>query len=275
MARACDDEDPALACEYDAFDCPITTTRPQLFWPSKCISFGVQQDGSAKLGIDYDETSASAERAITRWLEADCGSGNPGVSLLDMGPIECSRVEYNQTGNANVFLFSDSSWPFGQASRTIALTIIQFNTETGEIFDADIAFNSAYMRLRPAGSDIEGFNLDDVMTHEIGHFLGLAHSDAPRAIMSAQYADRDEEVSLDPDDREGVCAVHPPDASSAQEDCRPRHGFHSACGGRTPTVSGGCSFSSHGGPANGVAALFIVLLAGLGHAQRRRRSGRA
>ena len=220
---------------------------------------------SPKLGIDYDDANSTAERAIARWLDADCDGDKPGVALLNMGPIECNQVEYNQTGNANVFLFSDNSWPFGQAGRTIALTIIQFSTETGEIFDADIAVNSAFMRLSSENNGIDGFDLDAVMTHEVGHFLGLAHSEVFSAIMSKEYADVVGEVELDPDDRAGICAVQPPVPDDpADDDCSPRHGFYSPCGGRTPTVSGGCGLTPGGSKQSGwvaFAAAALTLLA--------------
>jgi hypothetical protein len=260
VARACDQTNPELACEYDAADCPITTGRPELFWPSKCISFGVSESASPKLGIDYDDANSTAERAVARWLNADCGGDKPGVALLNMGPIECNQVEYNQTGNANVFLFSDNSWPFGQPGRTIALTIIQFNTETGEIFDADIAVNSAFMRLSTESNGIDGFDLEAVMTHEVGHFLGLAHSEVFSAIMSKEYAAVVGEVELDPDDTAGICAVQPPAPGADDDDCSPRHGFHSACGGRTPTVSGGCALTPAASQQSGWVAFAAAAL---------------
>jgi hypothetical protein len=273
VARACDDDNPENACEYDFDGCPLTVSRPELFWPSKCVSFGFNQDASPKLGIDYDAANGSAERAVAHWLGAECGGGTPGVAVVNVGPIECGQVEYNQTGNANVFMFSDTSWPFGQPARTIALTIIQFSTETGEIFDADIAINSAHMLLSTEESSAGGFSLDAVLTHEVGHFLGLAHSGEPNAIMWADYANRGDQVRLDNDDVEGVCALHPPRADAASDDCSPRHGFASRCGGRLPTVSGGCALAANANGAPFLAPLGLALGLGLGRAwlSRRRR----
>jgi len=268
VARACDEDDPAAHCEYDSFGCPVTESRPELFWPSKCISFGVNSRGSEQFDIDYDFANESAERAASRWLEADCGGeGTPGVSLLNVGPVVCGEVEYNQTGNANIVLFEDEAWPFGDDNRTIALTIIQFSTETGEIYDADIAINSANMPFA-SPADENGLVLSSVLTHEMGHFLGLGHSSDTSAVMAPNYADT-ETGELRQDDIDGICALHPPDDTAREADCTPRHGLSTRCGGRSPTASGGCAFTSRAGGA----PAWWAAVAGLVFARRRAARG--
>ena len=263
IARACDEDDPEAQCVYDGFGCPVTETRPPLFWPSKCVSFGVNSLGSPKSEIDYDVANDAAELAASRWLGADCGGGTPGVHLLNVGPVACGEVEYNQTGNANVVLFTDDEWPFGDDRRTIALTIIQFSTETGEIYDADIAINSANMPFESPNHE-GGLVLSSVLTHEMGHFLGLGHSSEATAVMAPSYADT-ETGELRQDDIDGICAIHPPDESALEAECTPRHGLSKRCGGRVPTASGGCAFT--GRPADGAACW--VALVGLAFARRR------
>jgi MYXO-CTERM domain-containing protein len=270
VARACDDLKPEFACEYNSTGCPISENRPQLFWPSRCISWGFNLDGSDKFGIDYEAANAAAEQAVSNWLNADCAGDVPGVHLLNTGPIDCGRVEYNQTGNANVFLFTDDAWPFGQALSTIALTIIQFSTETGEIFDADIAINSATMAFTTDPEAEDGYPLSSVLTHEVGHFLGLGHSEVSSAIMAARYAESTGEA-LTSDDTEGVCALHPPDAAASNDDCTPRHGFSGECGGRVPEASGGCSVSA---PSSRSSAPWAALGVALLGARLRRRGRR-
>jgi hypothetical protein len=243
VARACDDTKPEYACQYDGYRCPISLSRPELYWPSRCVSYAFNADGSELYQIDFDTANAAAEQAFAHWLGADCGGGTPGVALMNVGPVECGRVEYNQTGNANVFLFADDEWEFGEAHRTIALTIIQFSTDSGEIFDADIALNSANMQFTTDPDDDSGFSLGSVLTHETGHFLGLAHSSVPGSIMASDYAATAGDL-LTPDDVDGICALHPPDPEAANDDCTPRHGLSRRCGGRLPSASGGCSFGT-------------------------------
>jgi hypothetical protein len=266
IARACDEDDPDAQCTYDRFGCPLTESRPALFWPSKCVTFGVNSAGSPKYEIDYDLANEAAELAASRWIGADCGGATPGVNLVNIGPIACGEVEYNQTGNANVVLFTDEEWPFGDDRRTIALTIIQFSTETGEIYDADIAINSANMPFESPNHE-GGLDLSSVLTHEMGHFLGLGHSSEPTSVMAPSYADTDT-GELRQDDIDGICSIHPPDDSALEADCAPRHGLSKRCGGRVPTASGGCTFTRRPvGEAPGWVALAGLVFA-------RRRAGR-
>jgi hypothetical protein len=270
VARACDEDDPDAQCVYDGFGCPVTESRPPLFWPSKCVSFGVNSAGSEKFEIDYDLANEAAELAASRWLEADCGDGTPGVKLLNVGPVACGEVEYNQTGNANVLLFTDDEWPFGDERRTIALTIIQFSTETGEIYDADIAINSANMPFESPNHE-GGLSLSSVLTHEMGHFLGLGHSSEATAVMAPSYADT-ETGELRQDDIDGICALHPPDEAASEAECAPRHGLSKLCGGRVPTASGGCAFAA---PLAGGASWWVALAAlGLARLRARNRARR-
>lgn len=265
IARACDEDDPGAQCAYDGFGCPVTESRPALFWPSKCVSFGVNAAGSEKYEIDYDLANEAAELAVSRWVEADCGDGTPGVRLLNVGPVACGEVEYNQTGNANVLLFTDEEWPFGDERRTIALTIIQFSTETGEIYDADIAINSANMPFESPNNE-GGLILSSVLTHEMGHFLGLGHSSEATAVMAPSYADT-ETGELRQDDIDGICALHPPDEAASEAECTPRHGLSKLCGGRVPTASGGCAVAV---PPSGGASWWAALAA-LGFARLKAR----
>ena len=76
-----------------------------------------------------------------------------------------------------------------------------------------------------------GFDLQSILTHEAGHFLGLAHSPDAEATMAAQYYEGTTTFrSLAADDVAAVCAAYPPKAIDV-ETCNPipRHGFSELC----------------------------------------------
>ena len=113
-----------------------------LYWPSNCMSFGVQRDGSASSNIDFETAHAFIEEAFEKWAAADCGGETPGFRIVSRGEISCERAEYNQDAtNANVFMFRDGDWPYAGGIDTLALTTITFNVETAEIYDADVEMN--------------------------------------------------------------------------------------------------------------------------------------
>ena len=53
-------------------------------------------------------------------------------------------------------------------------------------------------------------DLQNTLTHESGHFIGLAHSPVPGATMNATTQPGETlKRSLAPDDAAGVCAIYP------------------------------------------------------------------
>ncbi|HLV66017.1 MAG TPA: matrixin family metalloprotease [Polyangiaceae bacterium] len=261
-ARACDDLNPAYSCEYDLFGCPITESRPLLFWPSACVTVAVHGLGSPRLGISFETVDSATNLAFGTWLSAECEGGeHPGFRVENLGDVACGEPEYNVTGNANVVLFKDKEW-FPEPERTIAITLLQFDTITGEIFDADIIINEDNLPPARPGSD-HAFALTDVLTHEVGHFLGLAHSREADSILWPAYAERRVgEPMLNPDDVAGICSVFPPETDTQEAVCSPRHGFAGECGGRPVRLSGGCSMAPRSESRFGVAALLVLAAAG-------------
>jgi hypothetical protein len=199
----------------------------KLYWPGKCISFGVQQDGSKKLGIGWQPTDSVIRAAFIAWTQGvDCGGGlHPSLEVYDLdevdGPMICPSVEFNKTGaNANIWLFSDDEWPYGNADNTFALTTITFD-QTGRILDADVELNSFGTNLTlPGASRVDG-DLQSIITHEAGHFLGLGHETLVKgATMNAGYTPGTTAFrTLEPDDVNGICTIYPPTAQrpTAQE----------------------------------------------------------
>lgn len=252
-----------------------------LYWGGRCISFGIQRDASPLRGIDFETTRNIVGGAFAKWMGVDCGGVGPSLQLSDFGAISCDRQEYNQTaGNANVWMFRDDYWPYSGANATLALTTITFNVKTGEIFDADVEINSIQSPLTLGDANIQA-DLDSIVTHEAGHFLGLSHSCEKDATMEAQYKLGEAGLrTLEPDDVAGVCTLFPP-GSGQSCDPTPRHGFstdccnpRSECEGRTEPE--GCCTTAPGSTNSPGRLGGSLLLSGLllFAARRRRRQRR-
>jgi hypothetical protein len=262
-------------CVRNAQGCLLDGTP--LYWPSSCISFAVQRDGSESSGIDFETTEAMVQQAFDKWAAVDCGGATPSFRIESRGRVECGRAEYNQeAGNANVFLFRDESWPYVNATDALALTTLTFNIETAEIYDADVELNSAQTTFTTSDQSGEIVSdLSSVLTHETGHFLGLSHSAEPTAVMRGigyQSGTLDLRVLTD-DDHAGICEVFPPD-SERSGSCGPRHGFASRCGSQQPKESGGCTLSRASSARDPRLLGLLVALAGAfaaRHLERRRR----
>jgi len=256
----CDPTDPAQACELQG-SC-IVSGFP-LFWPSLCVSFAVQQDGTRLRKIPFDVVSEVVGDGYLKWLSADCGGGqHPSLKIVTQGAAICNEQVYNQDGpNANVWMFRDDEWPYASLSGDmLALTTVTFNVDNGEIFDVDVEINSVQYELSLTDTDVKN-DLPSIVTHEAGHFLGLSHSEVEEATMYLQYpAGSIEFRSLAADDMAGICDAYKPDRQPRTDSCSPRRGFISAC--EESTSDGTCSCATPGrSTETGGAALAAVALA--------------
>jgi hypothetical protein len=261
-----DEEPQPTECVRDQHDCLAQGTP--LSWPSTCLSYAVQRAGSETSMIDFETAAAVIDGAFAKWAAVDCGGGKgPSFRSVNKGAVDCRKVEYNQDdGNANIFMFRDDSWPYENALDTLALTTVTYNVETAEIFDSDVEVNTAQASFTttPTPPD-DGADLEAVLTHEIGHFLGLAHSAVSAATMrSIGYELGTVGLrTLDDDDIAGVCSIYPP-GEKVGKSCTPRHGFSGECG----EADEGCALA-YGMRDRGLGTAALAALFGFGLFARR------
>jgi hypothetical protein len=253
-------------CAVDGQGC--ATGGDVVTWSTRCVSFGVQLDGSPKRGISYDAFDQIVRTAFEQWVAVDCGAGqHPSLSVWDMGDSigapTCNKAEYNQSApNANVWLLRDSDWPYTDPGSHYAHTSLTYEALRGRLLDADVEINSFGVELTTSNDDIVA-DLQSIATHEAGHFLGLANSSVGDATMSAAYSPASRAArSLSADDQAGICALYPPDRDvPACSDPSPNHGFSRFCAGDAHTT--GCSLGRVASNRPHDAALATMAMLGL------------
>jgi hypothetical protein len=207
-------------------------------WPvaSPCVEFSVQQAGSPKRGITAAQTAQVMTSAFAQWTGAACTGGTPHIEVTEGPEVVCDDHEYNQTaGNANVILYHDDIWPYEGSSNTLALTTVTYDLDTAVIYDADMELNSADNDFTLGDADVD-FDLLSIVTHESGHFLGMAHSADPNATMWPVYNEHSTNLrEISPDDIAGICSIYPPAGAISGCDSTPRHGFSAYCSGDAAT----------------------------------------
>jgi hypothetical protein len=271
-----------------------------IYWTKPRITYSVQVDASVQ--VPFETIRGVLRTAFETWTSADCGGASPRIEIVEAEPAACRRQEYNRDrGNANVVLFHDDVWPYGEDDGRLALTTVSYDTETGEIYDADIELNAAHA-IFTTGEDLVQVDLLSIVTHEAGHFLGLAHSSHAEASMIAGYPPNSITLrDLCEDDRAAICAAHPPAPITKGCDPTPRHGFSALCSEDQPvpvvepededncccpdgytcetgvcveagccTVAPGRGGSRSGGWAGALAAVGALLLGARRRAARRR-----
>jgi hypothetical protein len=222
-----------------------------LFWKGQCVGYSINQ--AASRNVPLDTAKSIIDGAFGRWMAARCPetAEPPGITASNLGTSTCAEVKYNPNGtNQNLIVFRDDGWPYSDPYNTLGLTTVTFNADTGEIYDADMEINASGRNLSVTDQVApNGFDLASVVTHEAGHFFGLAHATNSKATMYASYKPGTIALrTLSSDDIDGICTIYPTsttrsvgpsvtangsiDATAC--DPTPRHGLAIDCGKDEP-----------------------------------------
>jgi len=241
-----------------------------LWWATPCLSYAIDERGSQSL--DPEETRAAVDAGFDAWANVICATGHTDIQFLALSDATCMTPEYNQRGgNVNAVIFLDP-WepPTSEITldpRALALTVMWIDTDSGEIFDADMLINDE-QPLAHCTTDgpCTGYDLQSIVTHEAGHFIGIGHSPLRDATM---YFEGGAPGSigmrtLAQDDIDATCTIYPP--GSLQSDCSgsdftPRGGLDLTCEDGTKANSGGGGCSAVKG---GTSARTSIWTLGLG-----------
>jgi hypothetical protein len=215
-------------CPTDGNGCP--STGQPLFWPRSCLGFSLQKNGTQSL--DLADVRLAIQKSFQAWSEVPCVAGVGAAASMTFSEIEdvaCNKSQYNADGaNVNVVIFRDDDWTYHGIDGTLAKTAVTYDDTTGEIFDADIEINAAFNNLTVTDTKV-GYDLRAIVTHEAGHFIGIAHSPDPVATMFATYAPGSfAGRALADDDVAAICAVYPPGRQGSC-DTTPRGGLGATC----------------------------------------------
>ncbi len=232
----------------------------RLAWDDRDLTWQLERGGSRD--VEREVVIAVVDRSFFRWTNVTCGEHALDFAVsFDSSPNDDPVAVHTLVGpNENQVLFDDAWTAHDHDPAAYALTTVHFSTATGELLGADLELNEEHWRFTtcpPEGCVDGAVDLENVVTHEVGHFFGLAHTpDDEDATMWACSAPGDVHMrDLEADDVAGICALY---------------------GGR---VTGGCGCAAPGASLDargdeGVWLAAIVLGVGSARRLRRRRLAR-
>jgi hypothetical protein len=189
---------PAAAAQ--AYVLKTTETGESVRWASVPVHFAVSTAGARDL--DLEVARAAVRQAFGPWTQA----GGTALTFAEDAPTT-RAVGFEPGGeNQNVIAWSRDAWPFEPDA--LAMTVTAFQEKSGRLVDADILVNEEDYAWG-VGTSAEN-DLVNALTHEVGHFIGLGHSDDAEATMFARAEPFEtEKRTLAADDRAGVTALYP------------------------------------------------------------------
>ena len=244
-----------MTCSRDAgslFPCAAGEPPLPVCWSERSITYHLNVKGSDDLrnqdGTLPFELEDAVQSSFSAWSSPACAH----ITFEYGGLTEDDRVGYFRDGEDKNLILWQEDWPYADTS-AYALTSVTFNAATGTISDVDIELNGDNftwtIKELPSVNEVD---LQNTLTHEVGHLIGFDHSPIASATMfeSAPQGETSKRT-LAQDDIDAVCDVYTP----VQEDGR-------GCGR--------CATSFAGGATSRRAASMSLLLFLCGILLRRR-----
>jgi hypothetical protein len=251
-----------------AFECTRSSQYEfvSIYWAgSEPIQYAVQENTSRRMSLELLESALKA--GFSQWSSPTCSS----LQFDYRGEAEV-RTELKEM---NQIIVVSEEWPEASVD-AVGLTTMFYNPKNGVISHGKIELNEVnfdFVDVLESGCGLATeYDLHAVLTHEIGHFIGLAHvSEAYRQArvdlgedpptMSPEVFECDEQFrTLEADDLEAVCFVYP--AGQIARSCATLPSQKSSFISNDPF---GCSAglgNAQGGEYKGLGLLVLLLLLG-------------
>jgi MYXO-CTERM domain-containing protein len=222
------------------------------FWAQTCVPLFAyplsMKDVNGNMQMTTDEIMHAATAAAGAWNGAHVNDGDPACTYLKINVTEhdeatpAAGLDYT-----NALVFRTDSWcppsdpTMCYAPEALAITSVFVNKSTGRIMDGDIEVNVLNfiwtdLDIDPSGNRKQ--DLQNALTHEMGHLIGLDHTcyqpgqpggipldnngnpipscdsappDVQATTMFASAIPGDtQKRTLAPDDIQAICDIYPP-----------------------------------------------------------------
>lgn len=255
-------------------------SAPCLFWRENAqIEFRINDQGNPENPGDVE--FVAVEKALASWQTELTSCGSLSLSIGARTPSRLTEFIRTAASHENVILWrfkrcsavvaaSDVCYNDGScgnkydcwdhANGALALTTTSFDPQTGRILDSDVELNIPSFIFTTVDSppcvapnfsvNCVATDIQNAMTHEFGHSLGLAHNCVDSSTMSAISVPTElNKRVLDPGSKLAMCEIYPKGKASVQ--CAAVDAGSSGGGAGGGGVGGGGGGGAGGGTAGG------------------------
>jgi hypothetical protein len=181
-----------LSTNASAYKLYKTSSGKNVRWATSHVE--IVLDGSLLALAAKEDVEAVIREAFELW-ELDATLPISFELIWD----SCNEVA--DDGNNCIFACEDKSKCYDRPDEKGGTTFLNISPSRGTITDVDIVLNADDWEWDVNGNRENGLNFARVLSHEIGHLLGIDHSEEPRAIMYPSLSVSDKSIpSLHDDD---------------------------------------------------------------------------
>lgn len=170
-------------------------------------------------GISDSEFYTAVVHGLQRWNSASSGAVGfdywQGTDRVVFDPSS----DFN--GLSSIYFASNAKSPAGLSPNVLGLTQVWYDTNNGQIIETDIVLNDKDFKFTVDEQDTSGYGsnhsssfnnknrvfIENVITHELGHALGLSHSGGLQSTML--FMESPEQAHLGCDDQTAIHALYP------------------------------------------------------------------
>jgi hypothetical protein len=218
---------------------------------------GVRWNGNAKLnlagnpvnqvGLSEDDFFHAVVKGLQRWQAA--ADGTVSFDYWQGTDDSIYEPDSNFNGLSSIYFLSHTRGGGTLSPNILGLTQVWYNSNTGQILETDIVLNDVDFHFTTDPTDTSGYGspsapagkpggipnvfIENVVTHELGHALGLSHAGGLQSTML--FMESPDQAHLSCDEQVGIHALYP-SARDAQS---------GGIKGKVVTSSGAGVFGAH------------------------------
>lgn len=188
----------ATGADLDSAGAGFTTNG--MVWPANRIPVDYELHTAGSADLSFAQVQATVAAAFAAWQDVPCAS----IAYRLAGTTELPVA----VDGHNVVSFIESGWIYGREAAGATSLFIIDGMQT-----ADVAMNGEHYTwaLGPSGALAAGgtFDLQAVLTHELGHFSGLGHTMVAHDTMYYSWTPWQGQRTPSADDKRGLCSIYP------------------------------------------------------------------